>query len=83
MCVQCRKPTGVNPHTGKPYAQCLQHRVKAANHYTQMGYGELRRQRRNEERDENLHTLPQAPREDQGALPQLSPGRDAAGLQGV
>ena len=29
-CVSCGKPCEINPHRGQPYAQCLEHRRKAA-----------------------------------------------------
>lgn len=34
-CVRCGAPSGINPHTGKPFAHCFDHRVKVTTYNRQ------------------------------------------------
>jgi hypothetical protein len=45
LCVQCGKKTEINPATGKPFAQCRDHRLAAAAYY-KVHYGAQRATRR-------------------------------------
>lgn len=43
VCIDCGSEVKINPRTGKPYWRCFEHRVRAANWYSESRWGKRRK----------------------------------------